>query len=331
MNANNWVVKSNALIESKGKFTALERKIFLGLVSEVRIDDEDFQDYELDISELKRHIGTKSKDLYDDVEAACKALTSRNITIKEKFEENGKIKTRVKSMSYLAYAEYVVGGNAIKVQIAPALKPYLLDLKAEFTQYQLKNVLAMKSTHSIKIYELIKQYQNTDHKKRTIEMKELKEYLGVSDKYSAFKDFEKYVLKVAEKEITELTDVVMTYKKIKKGRNIHAIEFQLTIKEHEKTDKEIYYDEVGPGNADQIKAKVGITQTLSNDQVMEFYDIAYEMTDGLIHIDQFQYMTLNYYYTLSKNPTNFVAYYKKALENDYADARKSMAKQSGLI
>lgn len=336
MDAENWVVKSNALIESKGKLTALERKIFLGLVSEVKIGDKDFKNYELDITNFKKLVDSNAKNFYSEVESACKSLTSRNITLKTILVENGKKKNVIESMSYLAYAKYKTGDMSIQVQIAPALVPYLLELQTEFTKYQLKNVLAMRSTHAIKIYELVKQYQNTEQKKRTLELKDLKEFLGIAEKYSAFKDFEKYVLKVAEKEISEHTDIVLTYKKIKRGRTIHSIEFQIFEKnkiyktEFEETFLEFQEQGLNLDNAKKIRQRISLPDSFSDMQICELYEIACERVSELEHIDPFQYMNLNFYYTLSKNPKNKFAYYKKAVEDDYAKACITLAKKNRL-
>lgn len=45
-----------------------------------------------------------------------------------------------------------------KVRIDDRLAPYLFDLGQRFTQYQLYNILAMKSAFSVRIYELMKSY-----------------------------------------------------------------------------------------------------------------------------------------------------------------------------
>lgn len=54
--------------------------------------------------------------------------------------------------------------------------PYLLQLKERFTRYELKNILYFKNKYSIRIYELLKQYEKIG--KREINIKELRGYLG---------------------------------------------------------------------------------------------------------------------------------------------------------
>ena len=65
------------------------------------------------------------------------------------------------------------------------------------------------------------------NQKWTVDIDEFKTYLGVSNKYSDFKDLEKRVLLPALKEIEENTDLRLDYKKIKIGRRIQKIEFEI--------------------------------------------------------------------------------------------------------
>lgn len=335
MDENHWVIKSNALIENKGKMSTLEQKIFLGLISEIRIEDTDFNEYRIDVEQMRKLVGSENKAFYLELKDACKALTSRTVTIEREVEveSNGKLKKRKSFLvlSYLASAEYVDGENAVKIEIASKLKPYILQLKNEFTQYQLKNIMSMKSGYSIRIYELVKQYQNLATKKRRIDLQELKEFLGVKNEYARFYDFEKNVLKVAEQEISEQTDIVLTYEKIKKGRNIIAIDFSFTVKPKEEKYELMKELNVLDSNVNLIRENVTLSNTFNAEQVQELWEIAQERVEYLDHITPYQYMQINYLYAVDHQPSSLFGYYKKALQNDYAQACMEMMKKTGEI
>ena len=332
MNAENWVVKSNALIESRGSFTSLELKVIVGLISEIKIDDADFKEYEISVVEIKNAIESGNNAFYLELKNACEKLVSKTIVIeKEIDDENPKKLKKRKSFlitSYLSSAEYIDGENKLKVSFDPKLKPYLLDLKGNFTKYQLKNILTLKSQYSIRLYELTKPMEGTSQQKRTINLKELREILGLETNYKAFKDFEKYVLKVAEKEISEQTDVVLNYKKIKKGKPIYAIEFNVRKKDYIRTEEDVYNENTDL--ADKIRNKIALSKTFSDSQIIELYEIAAQMTDDLHHIDRFEYLERNYLEVLEKKPVHLFAYLKKALQNDFADACEKKAYELGL-
>ncbi|MCR2042680.1 replication initiation protein [Anaerosalibacter massiliensis] len=105
------------------------------------------------------------------------------------------------------------------------LIPYILDLKKNFTRYQIENILQLRSSYSVRIYELLKQYESIEERK--INIKDLREYLGIEEEYERFYDFERSVLKVSKKEINKFTDIKINYEKIKKGRKIIAIKFTI--------------------------------------------------------------------------------------------------------
>jgi len=59
-----------------------------------------------------------------------------------------------------------------KIRIDEYMAPYLFDLQERFLSYGLKNILAMKSQYSIRLYEILKSY--TFQKYKTFEIDELK-------------------------------------------------------------------------------------------------------------------------------------------------------------
>lgn len=117
-----------------------------------------------------------------------------------------------------------------KVRIDDRLAPYLFDLGQKFTQYQLYNILAMKSAFSVRIYELMKSY--AFQKSKSFEIDELKRLLMVDGvkSYKDFSLFRKYVLEKAQEEINELTDLNIYFEPITKGRKVVKIKFRIELK-----------------------------------------------------------------------------------------------------
>lgn len=108
--------------------------------------------------------------------------------------------------------------------------PYLFDLKQRFTQYKLIQVLGMKSAFSIRVYELVKSYANM--KRAEFEIDELKRLLMVQDvkSYANFKDFRRFVLETALREINEYTDLDVSFQTVKKGRKVIRVVFDIAEK-----------------------------------------------------------------------------------------------------
>ena len=319
LHENNHIVKANKLIEAKGRLSLLEQKLFAILVSEITPEDEDFKTYYLEIKHLVEFMELKNKDIYKELKQASRSLRKKEILIEKKYED-GKMGFLVTGL--FSSAQYKDGSGVLEIQIDPKLKPYLLAIngkKTPFTKYMLKNILKLTSTHSIRIYELLKQYLN--NRNRKFEINELKEFLGIPNKYKGrFDNFETYVLKVAKEEINEHTDIDIEYKKIKRGHSITHIEF--SIQPSNVDEKAEVLDKLYDKNDyDQLVANMNLTdKKLNRKQVFELYEIACGRTDHMNDINVYDYVKLNADYTNKQKPKNYFAYLKKSLQDDFSGA-----------
>jgi plasmid replication initiation protein len=215
--SNSVVTKSNVLIEANYKLTVTEQKIILYLISQINKDDEDFQTYSLPIQHFYEMLGYSGSPKYSEMREITKNLMRKVLEIREG--------NKLKQMSWVSYVEYDEQSGRVSVSFDPRLKPYLLQLKREFTTYRLKNVMELKSSYSIRMYEILKRWQYIGEV--DIALDDLREMMGVTDKYQEYHNFKKRVLSPAEKEITEKTDIVFEYQEIKRGRRVVGIRFIL--------------------------------------------------------------------------------------------------------
>jgi Initiator Replication protein len=213
--SNNSVTKSNVLIEASYKLTVTEQKIILYLVSQINKDDDDFKMYSLPIQHFYELLGYRGSPKYSEMREITKNLMRKILEIKEG--------NKLKQMSWISYVEYDEHSGRVYLAFDPRLKPYLLQLKKEFTTYRLKNVMELKSSYSIRIYEILKRWQFMNEIE--IPLDELRKMVGATDKYLEYHNFKKRVLVPAKKEIAEKTDLSFEYKEVKSGRKVVAIRF----------------------------------------------------------------------------------------------------------
>lgn len=209
-------VQSNALINARYEMTAFQKKILLYIISMIQPDDEDFKKYTINVKDFVTDIDYKSKMLYGKLRQETKALIGKVYEIEES--------DRLLQISILSEAIYVRGKGIIEVRFTPSLKPYLLQLKQHFTATPLKYILNFKSVHSMRIYEMLHQFQSTGFYIEKVQ--KLKYRLKIEDKYASYSAFKKYVLEQAQKEL-EQTDMAFTFLEIKEGRKIDRIEFRI--------------------------------------------------------------------------------------------------------
>lgn len=224
---NKIVCKSNALIEASYKLSAQEQWIILFLTSMIKNNDEDFKEYSLSVKEFSRLARISHKGEYSEVKDITRKLIGRVFTINE---PHGPLQ-----VSWLSSARYQSGEGTVTLRFDPGLKPYLLQLKNRFTKYNLHLVMQMKSSFSIRIYELLKQYEKIGH--RDFTLLELRERLGIeSSEYPLYGNFKARILAVAQKEVKAKTDISFEFEEIKIGRSVGKIRFFIKSKTLEEAE-----------------------------------------------------------------------------------------------
>ncbi|MBU8855722.1 replication initiation protein [Bacillus sp. FJAT-26377] len=226
MQNNHLVTKSNMLIEANYKLGVLEQKIILCLASHITPADSDFKTYTLPIQEFTDLLNLKGKPKYTALRQITKDL------MKKVFEV--RIKKKVIQVSWLSYVAYNETEGTIDIRFDPFLRPYLLHLKREFTSYKLENVVKLKSSYAIRIYELLKQYERL--KERSFYLEDLRKMLGAEDIYPAYGNFKQRVLVPAQKELKAKTDISFEIEEIRTGRRVDKIKFSITSGSNGKAD-----------------------------------------------------------------------------------------------
>lgn len=221
-NKSGLVVKSNSLINARYSLTSSEIKIILSTITQIKPEDKEFKDYEINIKDFVEDIGVKSKNMYERARETTMGLMKKIIELPLE-DELGFVQ-----VALLSKAKYVEGSGKIIISFDPELKPHLLQLKEKFTKYRVSDVLSLKSSFSIRIYELLKQYENL--KQRTIKIKELKKILNVDNKYDRYADFKRIIILKAQKELKKHTDIYFEFEEIKKGRKVDKIKFIIKTK-----------------------------------------------------------------------------------------------------
>lgn len=327
MDEKNFVVKANKLIEAKGRLSVVEQKLLATLISEIRTDDKDFKSYKLEIQEISEFMNLNSNAVYEQLKLAARSLRNKEIII-ENINEEGKKSFLVTGL--LSSAKYKEGEGYLEVYIDPNLKPYLLAIKGEetpFTKYMIKNILKLNSSYSIRLYEILKQWERVRVKKFGVES--LKEMLGAdAESYNIFSEFERRVLKPAKDEINGNTDIFIIYRKIKTGRKISHIEFEIEtqIGCFNKTEEEHrQYEESGTFDYEFVKMNSGMEEEkFSREQIHEIYNLAIEKTSSY-GVDELAYIQMNYEYVKDRAKQGLFGYLMKALEKDYAKAILKLA------
>lgn len=216
---NTNVVQANALLENRPKFTKDETRLFLTILGTINKDDDDFAIIEIPVMEFAEMWEIDSAASYRKIKAALRGLRSKEFFLEGTNPETGK--KRFLSMSYLSMVSYEEGEGYARVRIDPDFKPYLLDLKKNYTLYMMENVLNLTTVNAIRNYELLKQYENLGE--RIFNIDDYKKKLGIEDKYSLNGDIKRFVIEPSIEEINNKTDIEVDYEFQGRGKKAKII------------------------------------------------------------------------------------------------------------
>ena len=215
---NNLVRKSNYLVEAAYRLSAVEQKIILVLASMIRSKDREFKPYMLKIRNFSQFIELDSKADYEYLKGVTKTLLEKVFVIRTPESE---IQTH-----WLSSVEYNHGKGSVAFTFDPKLRPFLLQLKERFTTFRLRDVIQLRSAFSIRMYELLKEYENIGS--RTFDVEQLKEVLGLeSHQYTLYGDFKKRVILPAQRELGSKTDIAFEFEEIKTSRAVTKLRFRI--------------------------------------------------------------------------------------------------------
>jgi len=105
----------------------------------------------------------------------------------------------------------------------------MFDFKRNYLTYPLSNILRLKSSNQIRMYEVLKQHEKIGF--RILSVCKLRDLLGINkDEYTRFNDFKKWVLDSCQVALEKNTDISYVYESHgKKGRGGKILELKFKI------------------------------------------------------------------------------------------------------
>ena len=272
---NGLVVMDNKLIRASYKLTVNEIRLILVAISQMPKDDEPVDPkkaYYITKNDFVR-LGVEPKNVARDIRSACKDLLSRVITIKtpigdldthwvhnvlhfksevferlkkeypdaesdEEFISSLRLHNLMDSLPMIANSD----DNLIaRVVLHEDIIPYISQLREQFTQLMLDDVVDFGSFYSYRVYLMMMQFRSTGI--CTIKISDLRDTLELKDKYEATKDLRKWVVDTAVDEINEKSPFNVTYEMTKTGRKFtHLVLKFKPKKKNTITAKDVFRD-----------------------------------------------------------------------------------------
>lgn len=204
------VVQHNALVNAHFRMSAMEMRLFLSLLSRIGKDDDELGEHEIPVRELGA--GTTSNNLHKEVQDMLKGILSRFLLVAE-LGPGGERKERPNLLGrpLMGTADYLPGDGLVRASFNVHIKPYLLELRTNFTKASLSHLMKLKSPAAHRIYWLLQQHSALGRTTRTVAVAELRNMLGMTSEYAdRFDHFRARVLDPARVELDQ-TDLPFTY------------------------------------------------------------------------------------------------------------------------
>jgi plasmid replication initiation protein len=336
--------KSNNLIEARYNFDVWEMRLFLILISQIRRDDTDFGEYRIFYRDVAKTFGLNLKRGYAEIRDAAKSLLDKKFyvdTVVDGFQRQN-IYHIIRKINILKDGQEgkvgVENQEYIDVKIEDEMKPLLLQLQRSFTTYHFENIINL-GLYSIRIYELLKQYESIGH--RTLRYEEMKKMFELEDKYPMFANFYAKVIAPSVKEINEHTDLLITnHEQIKEGKKTVAMRFEFRMQKKLKETIDIPHVEQGtfdfnkkaasseplshPINDDRfakfypkVVETLGITPSVFIDLIKNYTDEQFEQAIRVTHRAKID----------GQIKSNISGFFIQALKNGYTDQKEERLKK----
>ena len=295
------VVEHNSLITSIAKMQKTALKMFELAVS--CIDTENLPENNtvyLSKKELFSFFEVSSSSKHSQFKEAIEFMQKQAYF---KIKSNKALGIEYESIVPIPYVKWNDYNDEVTIQFSEHIMPYLINLKAEFTQYKISELQKLNSKYSIILYRwLAMNYNQYEHysvkggrraeqvetyRNPSITVKELREITDTIKDYQKMSHFTTWVLEKPLEEINAHTSFNVSYEKVKKGRSIDSIVFHITKKpvarndfyKLEEQDPIYLQDKANKEQAEELLAgkalKSKYTKLLLDNMLLS----PYEMTD----------------------------------------------------
>lgn len=230
---------SKFITEARSNLSLNELKTFYQLTTLIKMEDKDFNNYEISIKEFVDILDLHNKDRAY-IKKICKNLLEQNFILDYTHENNDWDLVKISIFKQFSYKHKE---QKLLISFSDDIKPYLLELKERFTKIEnVGYIKQFESKYAIRIYALLKDYRKMTY--RDFDMEALHKILQSPKTYTQdFGKFREKVLNPAIREINEKSDLYISLvEEIKKERRkVLKIRIHFGNKSEKIADEKIKY------------------------------------------------------------------------------------------
>ncbi|WEG74381.1 RepB family plasmid replication initiator protein [Vagococcus intermedius] len=348
---NRKVVQHNDLIQSVARMDKTPLKIFEIAVSAIDTNNppKDNLIY-LSKNELFKLFDVSSANKHFRFKESIKKMQDQAFFDIKEVKNEGYEFISINPLPTIRWNDY---NDEVTVRFNPDIMPYLIDLKSNFTQYTIMDIVKLNSKYSITLYKWLTMHYNqyikykeagsrTDKqldslKNPYIKIQSLRELTDTTNEYKKMNDFTKRILIEPINEINKQTNFSIKFEKIKKGRSVDGIQFFIdkytpkaavdykesdNLNKKEIAEKELYVQATNSQYTNILMKHfiLSATDVLDKKVMSNLQRSVYPLYDDLRTekgidgvVDHIEYVA-NHKIGYDENKQNIVKYLKKSIE-----------------
>jgi plasmid replication initiation protein len=217
------VRQHNAITSARYDYSACQMDIFFYLLSCLKRDDTPDQEYTIYVKDVEAITGRQWN--YQQLREATADMGARMFEVDTE--------QRYQQLWMFQKVDYVKGKGCLQIQLTQPIRPYIFNLKENFTSYQLHSALKLSSKYAKRIYQIVSQWKDKEST-RTYTLDELKCMLYLKDPkgkdpelFQNISQLKARVLDTAVRQVSEHTDLCIDYTLIKRGKAYESIRFNI--------------------------------------------------------------------------------------------------------
>lgn len=232
-----WIAMSNALTRASHGLTLAEKRIVMIAVSKLDsraalpTPGKAVPTTKITAAEYAELAGCESSAAYEAMQEAAKHLYNRSIMMFEPSFKRGRKRIgdagTVTQMRWCGRATYEKQAAWIEIAWWPEIVPHLLNLKKNFTKYQLHQASALRSIYSWRMLELLSRFRQTGYADYTIE--DFATSMGATEKQRQdFNNLRRRMIEPAVKELKEKDGWDIDWEPVRSGRKVTSLRFKFS-------------------------------------------------------------------------------------------------------
>lgn len=236
------VWQHNRLAEARYELSPREQKLLLYVIAMIEPEDKDFERYEVNIAQFAEMAGLDKRHLYLELRELAQSIASKPLVIPEHFDpKTGQHAALVTNW----FAKALVSPNGegyFGIEFTPELRPYLLQVKRDFFQYRLQQVMQMRSAYAIRLYQWLKRWEF--RRKAQVSVAELRGIMGAVQpgkrgklkvNLAPYADFKRRAIVAALAEVNEKSDLTVKFSEVKArgSKAVESLTFTILTKDAE--------------------------------------------------------------------------------------------------